>query len=50
MRCPWCGEWERVESYTQLQIPPNFPKQCAPIYKHGTEWGCKKLFALAVPK
>lgn len=46
LRCPWCGEWKDILEYTVLQIPPNHPEQCSPIYKCGGEGGCKKLFSL----
>lgn len=46
LRCPWCGEWADILEYTVLQQPPNFSRQTAPIYKHGGERGCKKLFSL----
>jgi hypothetical protein len=45
LRCPWCGSWAHLETYTTLQIPPNFPKQTTVIYKC-TKTGCKMLFAL----
>lgn len=44
LRCPWCGEWEHVETYMQLSIPPKYPKQCVAIYKHR---GCRMVFALS---
>lgn len=47
--CPWCETWDPLESYTALQTPPNFPLQCPPVFKHGGENGCKKLFALFSP-
>lgn len=46
MMCPWCGGWQHVEAYTQLQIPPDFSKQATVIYKCSGERGCKSLFAL----
>jgi hypothetical protein len=47
MMCPWCLIWEPLENYTMLQSPPNHSDQTAPIYKHGGQRGCKKLFSLA---
>lgn len=44
--CPWCGHWAHVETYITLQIPPNYPRQSATIYKC-RETGCKMLFALS---
>lgn len=29
-----------------LQLPPNHSRQCLPVYKHGGESGCKKLFSI----
>lgn len=47
MRCPWCEEWGPKEVFPALQTPPGYDKtQCPPIYKHGGEGGCKKLFSL----
>lgn len=43
--CPWCGTWNHLEDYIALQLPPNYHNQIAPIFKHGGEGGCKKLFA-----
>jgi hypothetical protein len=55
MRCPWCKVWDHAESdsFTQLKIPPDFPKQTTVIYKHNGQpdsedrKGCKLLFSLA---
>lgn len=44
MRCPFCGEWAPILSYTTLQMPPE-PSYCTQIFKHGGEGGCKALFA-----
>jgi hypothetical protein len=50
LMCPWCEEWHPLESYIVLAIPPNHPEQCSPVYKHGGEGGCKKLFSLDLSK
>lgn len=45
LRCPFCGEWAPILSYTTLQMPPDHTGRCVQIYKHGGEGGCKGLFA-----
>ena len=46
LRCPECGEWHPIESYTTLRMPALYPKLCTQVFKHGGEGGCKQLFAL----
>lgn len=46
MYCPWCKDWDAFEAFITLQTPPEHEDHCPPIFKHGGEEGCKKLFAL----
>jgi hypothetical protein len=45
--CPWCERWAPKEAFTELLSPAKYTAQCAPIYKHGGDAGCKRLFSIA---
>jgi hypothetical protein len=46
MYCPWCREWDAFQAFIALQTPPGHENHCPPIFKHGGQLGCKKLFSL----
>lgn len=46
IRCPWCETWDAEEAFVELQTPPNYPKQCGVVLKHGGEGGCKRVFSI----
>lgn len=46
--CPWCLDWFPLESFIDLQTPPAYMNRLPPIWKHGGESGCKKLFPLVI--